>query len=33
MDSPEGNRPLGGPRLRREDRNEMDFQEVRGLEL
>ena len=28
MENPEGKRQLGGPRLRREDRIEMDFQEV-----
>jgi hypothetical protein len=29
VENPEGKRPLGGPRLRREDRIEVDFQEVR----
>jgi hypothetical protein len=28
VENPEGKRPLGRPRLRREDRIEMDFQEV-----
>jgi hypothetical protein len=28
VENPEGKRQLGGPRLRREDRIEMDFQKV-----